>query len=171
MRTLVIIALLMLGGAEMVSVKSENATQKEESTMQTTPARGLSHITIDLATRRGVHSVAFSPDGSMVASDKDNTVELWDAVTGQPIELEQNFWVAFQGNFTADINSIAFSPDGRVIAGGINEGEVICIWDATTGENLRFMKENAPNALHWVNTVAFSPDSKILASGSEDGNL
>ena len=33
------------------------------------------------------------------------------------------------------------------------------------------MKENAPNALHWVNTVAFSVDSKIVASGSEDGNL
>ena len=139
--------------------------------MQPTSAQDLSHITIDLAAKRGVHSVAFSPDGSIVASDKDNTVGLWDAVTGQEIEMAKNFWVAFQGNFTADINSIAFSPDGRMIAGGINESEVICIWDATTGENLRFMKENAPNALHWVNTVAFSPDSKMLASGSEDGNL
>ncbi|MYG06377.1 hypothetical protein F4167_07130 [Candidatus Poribacteria bacterium] len=171
MRTLVIIALLMLGGAEMVSVKSENAPRKEKSTMEPTSVQDLSHIMIDLAIRRGVHSVAFSPDGSIVASDKDNTVELWDAVTGQAIELEQNFWVAFQGNWTADINSVAFSPDGRMIAGGINESEVICIWDAATGENLRSMKENAPNALHWVNTVAFSVDSKILASGSEDGNL
>ena len=51
--------------------------------------------------------------------------------------MEKNFWVAFQGNlgnFTADINSVAFSPDGRMIAGGINESEVICIWNATTGE-------------------------------------
>ena len=171
----VTIAFLMLGiGAEVVSVKSEKATQKEGSTMQITSAQELSHITIDLAIRRGVHSVAFSPDGSTVASDKSNTVRLWDAVTGQEIEMEKNFWVAFQGNlgnFTADINSVAFSPDGRMIAGGINESEVICIWDAATGEQLRSMRENAPNALHWVNTVAFSVDSKIVASGSEDGNL
>ena len=153
------------------SEKSENASQKEKSTMQTTPAQDLSYITIDLAIKRGVHSVDFSPDGSIVASDRENTVRLWNAVTGQEIEMEQNFWVAFQGNFTADINSIAFSPDGRIIAGGINEGEVICLWDAATGEQLRSMRENAPNALHWVNTVAFSADSKILASGSEDGNL
>ena len=151
--------------------ESEDATQQEKSTMQTISAQDMSHITIDLATKRGVHSVAFSPDGSIVASDRDNTVRLWDAVTGQEIEMEKNFWVAFQRNFTADINSVAFSPDGRMIAGGINESEVICLWDAATGENLRFMKENAPNGLHWVNTVAFSVDSKILASGSEDGNL
>ncbi len=169
--SMVTIAFLMLSSAEMVLVKSEDATQQEKSTMEPTPAPDMSHITIDLAIRRGVHSVAFSPDGSTVASDRDNTVRLWDAVTGQEIEMEKNFWVAFQRNFTADINSVAFSPDGRMIAGGINESEVICLWDAATGENFRFMKENAPNGFHWVNTVAFSPDSKILASGSEDGNL
>ncbi len=172
----VAIACLMLVGARLprpyiTPVKSENRTQKEKPTMPATQPQDLSHITIDLAIKRGVHSVAFSPDGSIVASDMDNTVRLWDAVTGEEIKMEKNFWVAFQGNFTADINSIAFSPDGRMIAGGINESEVICLWDAATGENLRFMKENAPNGLHWVNTVAFSVDGKILASGSEDGNL
>ena len=151
--------------------ESENVPQKEKPIMPTTPPQDMSHITIDLAIKRGVHSVAFSPDGSIVASDKDNTVRLSDAVTGEEIKMAENFWVAFLGNFTADINSVAFSPDGRMIAGGIDESEVICLWDTATGEQLRFMKENAPNGLHWVNTVAFSRDSKILASGSEDGNL
>ena len=139
--------------------------------MKTTPVQDLSHTTIEFANRRGVYSVAFSPEGSTLASDRDNTIQLWDAVTGQEIETKKLFWVDISGHFTADINSIAFSPDGQMIAGGINERETICIWNAATGEQLRAIREEAANALHWVNTVAFSVDGKILASGSEDGNL
>ena len=139
--------------------------------MKTTSAQDLSHTTIEVANRRGVYSIAFSPDGSTLASDTDNTIQLWDAATGQEIETKKLFWVDIGGHFTADINSIAFSPDGQMIAGGINERETICIWNAATGEQRRAIKEDAANALHWVNTVAFSVDGKILASGSEDGNL
>ncbi|MXV74819.1 hypothetical protein F4Z99_11135 [Candidatus Poribacteria bacterium] len=73
MRTLVTMALLMLGSTEIMSVKSEDAPQKEKSTMEPTSAPDLSRITIDLATRRGVHSVAFSPDGTTVEIEKKNT--------------------------------------------------------------------------------------------------
>ena len=132
--------------------------------MKTTSAQDLSHTTIEVANRRGVYSVVFSPDGSTLASDRDNTIQLWDAITGEKIETEKLFWVDIAGKFTADINSIAFSPDGQMIAGGINERETICIWDAATGEQLRYIREDAANPLHWINAVAFSVDSKILAS-------
>ena len=153
------------------SAKPENSRQKENTTMQITSAQDLSHITIDVLNKRGVYSVAFSPDGSTLASDKDNTIRLWDAATGQEVKMEKSFLVDIVGKFTADINSVAFSPDGRKIAGGIHQSETICLWNAATGEQLRAMRADNANALHWVNTVAFSVDNKILASGSEDGNL
>ena len=57
-----------------------------------------------------VNSVAFSPDGLLIASGSYDGVRLWDVQTGKEIRR-------LEGH-TDSVMSVTFSPDGRLIASG-----------------------------------------------------
>ncbi|MEM7125691.1 MAG: effector-associated domain EAD1-containing protein [Chloroflexota bacterium] len=104
----------------------------------------------------GVMSVAWSPDGTMLASGgSDSKIILWNVVTGRQVQLLQGhgFWVL----------SVAWSPDGTMLASG-SEDKTIKLWDVITGET----KQTLQNHISGISTVAWSPDGKILASGAGD---
>jgi hypothetical protein len=108
-----------------------------------------------------VESVAFSPDGQMLASGgQDGTIILWNVTTRQPIGPSLT-------GHSDKVEGVAFSPDGQMLASAGQDATII-LWDVTARQPL-----GPPLKGHsdWVLSVAFSPDGKMLASGGRDNTI
>lgn len=109
--------------------------------------------------RSSILSLAFSPDGTRLASASDDeTVKVWDVASGKVV-------TTLIGNLSI-ATSVAFSPDGMQLASGSEEGTVI-LWDVDTSQKVATLGGH----LSSITSVAFSPDGSRLASGSDDGTV
>jgi WD40 repeat protein len=107
----------------------------------------------------GVLSVAFSPDGSQIASgSRDQTIRIWDARIGQVIGEP------FRGQIDW-VWSVAWSPTSPRIT--CCSGRAVVIWDTNAREKVASFEGHEYSIL----CVAYSPDGSRLASGSRDSEI
>ncbi len=104
-----------------------------------------------------VTSVAFAPDGTILADSAGNKIRLWDTTTRLSVAT-----LAGHGALGV-INSMAFSPDGTILATG-SADKTIRLWDTNSRSNIATLTGHT----NMVRSVAFSPDGTTLAAGSDD---
>jgi WD40 repeat protein/serine/threonine protein kinase len=111
--------------------------------------------------QRSVGSVAFSPDGRLLAagfgspghlqSDYDQIVKIWDLRTAQEVKT-----FAVRNS----VPRLVFSPDGKTLAAACRDGKLYR-WMTETWQELPALTASGP-----VHRVVFSPDGKLLVAGA-----
>jgi WD40 repeat protein len=101
------------------------------------------------------YTLAFSPDGRLLATATDGVVKVWDLKNRQLLR-------SLPGHEFHTI-PVAFSGDGRLATG--NWPKALTLWDPQTGTLLRTVPAHDSAA---ISALAFSADGKWLASASYD---
>lgn len=99
-----------------------------------------------------VYSVAFSPDGELVAGGTYLAARLWDVSGGTLVGTVE---------YPDIVGDLAFSPDGLLLGAG----------QTTDGVQLNRLADGDELRLHggYNSRLAFSPDGETLATGNRDG--
>jgi len=108
-----------------------------------------------------VYTVAFSPDGKLLATGEGASSRKWpdrnyalllDATTGELThKLKKD---------SGEVKDLAFSPDGQTLV----TGGTICLWDVQSGEEIRNFLPPPNDWAVGADALAFSPDGTTLVT-------
>jgi WD40 repeat protein len=115
-----------------------------------------------------IHSLAFTGDGTTLASASDDgVVTLWSVIeervkklaTLGPTHDPKSPSFVFNGD------AVAFAPDSKTVA-TLGAGTAR-LWDLATRKLITTIRGHTS----YITGIAFSPDGKVLATGSNDGTV
>lgn len=113
---------------------------------------------VDEPGEQDIVSVAFSPDGSLVAGGGSRVIHLW--------AIQDNEAICILRQHTLSILSLAFSPDGQLLVSGGHDA-IVCVWEIASGALLHVLHEHEDT----VYKVDFTPDGAFVLSCGLDGAI
>jgi WD40 repeat protein len=103
-------------------------------------------------------ALAFSPDGTRLATAGPTGVRVWRSADGRRL----------LSLAASPFHAVTFSPEGLRLAAGAGDGSAV-VWDVRSGRRLAVL--HSPIAGVGVNALAFSPDGTMVAVVDGVGDL
>ncbi len=115
---------------------------------------------------QGLH-LAFSPDGTRIATASENFAIVWDIASSEPLHRFDHFDLLNDAKMAHFLwlSDLAISPGGQFLATAGGDGTAR-LWDLASGQEALRLDDAGP-----VAALAFAPDGRSLATATDVGTV